>query len=152
MPTDEDLPRFNHVAFSVPPDLLGDTGRLEITSFYEDVFGWKELDMLTIDRARLVLQCHRFDQFVFIVSGDPITTCTPLDHFGLAVSSLDALEAVLARAKSFRERDDRVEIIDHEVEDHGVLKLHNFYTRYLLPMMVEIQYYELPEDGAPDPV
>ena len=146
MPSDE-TPRFNHVAFSVPPDLLSETGRKEITTFYEEVFGWKELDMLTIDRARLVLQCHRFDQFVFIVGGDRVTTCAPIDHFGLAVSSLEAFEAVLARAKSYRERDDRVEVVDRQVEDHGVLKLHNFYTRFLLPMMVEIQYFELAESA-----
>ena len=108
--------------------------------------------MLRIDRARVVLQCHLYDQFVYIVGGSPITTCAPLDHFGLAVGSLEELESLLERAKKYRERDDRVEIIDHQVEDHSVLKLHNCYFRYLLPMMVEIQYYELPEDGAPDPV
>ena len=144
-------PRINHVAFSVPPDLLGETGRKEIVSFYEEVFGWKELEMLRIDRARVVLQCHLFDQFVYIVGGSPITTCAPLDHFGLAVGSLEELEGVLERAKKYRERDDRVEIIDHEIEDHGVLKLHNCYFRYLLPMMVEIQYYEIGKDGAPQP-
>jgi hypothetical protein len=37
----------------------------------------------------------------------------------------------------------------HQVEDHGMLKLHNCYFRYLLPMMVEIQYYEMGEDAAP---
>ena len=38
---------------------------------YGEVFGWTELEMLTIDRARLVLQCHRIDQFVYIVGGEP---------------------------------------------------------------------------------
>ena len=117
-------PRINHVAFSVPPDLLNETGRKEIVSFYEEVFGWKELEMLRIDRARVVLQCHRFDQFVYIVGGSPITTCAPLDHFGMAVGSLEELEGVLERAKKYRERDDRVEVVDHQVEDHGMLKLH----------------------------
>ena len=143
------VPRFNHFAFSVPPELLNETGRKEIVAFYGEVFGWTELEMLTIDRARLVLQCHRIDQFVYIVGGDPITTCASLDHFGLTVGSLAELKEVLARAKSYRERDDRVEIIDHEVEDHSVLKLHNCYFRYLFPMMVEIQYYEWPEGSQP---
>ena len=26
---------------------------------------------------------------------------------------------------------------------HGVLKLHNFYVGFLLPMMVEVQFYDL---------
>ena len=59
---------------------------------------------------------------------------------------------MLARAKAYRERDDRVEIIDHEVEDHTALKLHNFYVRYLFPLMVEIQHYELTGEKGPDPV
>ena len=84
-----------------------------------------------------------------IVGGSPITTCAPLDHFGMAVGSLEELEGVLERAKKYRERDDRVEVVDHQVEDHGMLKLHNCYFRYLLPMMVEIQYYEMGEDAAP---
>ena len=28
------------------------------------------------------------------------------------------------------------------LEDYGPLKLHSVYIRYLLPMQVEIQYYE----------
>ena len=59
-------PRINHVAFCVPPEQLQETGRKEIVAFYEEVYGWNELDSLYIDGARLVLQCHRFDQFIFI--------------------------------------------------------------------------------------
>ena len=43
------------------------------------------------------------------------------------------------------ERDERVEIIDRSTEDHGVLKLHSFYVRFLLPMMVEVQCFEWQE-------
>ena len=62
------------------------------------------------------------------------------------------LEATYERARRFQERDDRVEIIDRDVEDHGALKLHNFYVRYLFPLMVEIQYFELHGKAAPAPV
>ncbi len=142
-------PRFNHVAFCVEPELLNETGRKEIVDFYREVFGWTELEMLTVDRARLVLQCHRIDQFVYIVGGEPITTCTPLDHFGMTVGSLAELEEILARARHYQEGDDRVEIIDHGIEDHDILKLHNCYFRYLFPMKIEIQYYEWPEGSEP---
>ena len=50
---------------------------------------------------------------------------------------------LLARAEAYRDLDDRVEIIDHQVEDHGMLKLHNFYVGFLLPLMVEVQYFEM---------
>ena len=53
-----------------------------------------------------------------------------LDHFGLSVGTPAELYETLERARKFRERDPRVEIIDPEIEDYKVLKLHNFYVRY----------------------
>lgn len=135
--------RFNHVAMSMPADALDEQGRADITRFYTEVFGWEEYPTMTEDRKRLVMGVHSYDQFVFLIADDEPMKTPRLDHFGLAVDSLDQLEEVLARAKAFKEHDDRVDIIDHEVEDHGVLKLHNFYVGYLLPLMVEVQYYDL---------
>ena len=59
------------------------------------------------------------------------------------VESLEELKILQARAEEFRSRDDRMEILPYEVEDHTVLKLHNFYVRYLLPLSIEVQYFEL---------
>lgn len=135
--------RFNHVAMSVPPDLLDEANRRDICAFHEEVFGWTELPMMTIDRERLILSVFSHDQFVFVLADPEPMRTAPGDHYGLSVDSLDELNTVLARARAFQERDGRVEIVDYEVEDHLVLKLHSFYVRYLLPLMVEIQYFEL---------
>jgi hypothetical protein len=142
-------PRFNHIALTVPPELLNESGRKQILDFYGEVFGWTEHAMLTEDRSRLVMGCHRIDQFVFLLAGDKTTDCGPFDHFGMAVGSLGELRATLERARRYAERDPRVEITDHGVEDHGILKLHAAYVRFLLPMMFEVQYYEFPEGEAP---
>ena len=54
----------------------------------------------------------------------------------------EELETFLAKAKAFAETDDRVDIIDHKAEVHGdALTLHSFYVAYLLPMMIEIQFF-----------
>ena len=37
-----------------------------------------------------------------------------------------------------------MDLVDKEVEDHGVLKVKSFYVRYLLPMMIEVQFFEFP--------
>ena len=134
--------RFNHVAMSVAPDLLAEEGRRDLCAFYGEVLGWQELPTMTVDRERLVLSVHSFDQFVFIVGDDDPLRAPDGDHFGLAVESQQELETVLARARAWQERDGRVEIVDSQVEDHEVLKLHSFYLRYLLPLMVEIQWFE----------
>jgi hypothetical protein len=135
-------PRFNHVAMSVPGDLLDEENRASITKFYSEVFGFEEHAMLTIDRKRLVLGACLLDQFVFLIANDNPMTCPRLDHFGMAVESEEQLDLYLDRAKKFREKDSRVDIVDKHVEDYSSLALKSFYVAYLLPMMVEVQYYD----------
>ncbi len=137
--------RFNHVALSVPADLLDETGRAEMTRFYGEVFGWQEHSTMTEDRKRLVMGVHSYEQFVFLIADENPMQAPKGDHFGMAVDSLDELHEVLRRAEAFEAEDDRVSIIDYEIEDFGVLKLHSFYVRYLLPLMVEVQYFEMVE-------
>ncbi len=141
-------PRFNHVAMSVPAELLSAAGRAELLRFYEDVFGWTEIPSLTEDEKRLVLQAYRNDQFVFLVADSKPMTCPGMDHFGMSVGSLQELEGMLERARKFKEQDDRVEIVERNTDDFKVLKLHNFYVRYRLPLMVEVQYYEWSEASS----
>jgi len=147
-PTKPRSPRFNHVAMSVPADLLDETGRGEIVRFYDEVFGWKELPTMTEDRHRLVLSCYTYEQFVFLISEDSPMTCPRLDHYGLSVETEAELDDMLARAKAFQARDDRVDIVDKQMEDHGMLAITSFYVAYLLPMMVEIQWWDFKEDPA----
>ncbi len=135
-------PRFNHVAMSVPADLLDESGRRELCDFYGDVFGWVELPTETVDRKKLVFGVHAIEQFVFLVADDTPMTAPRLDHFGLSVGSEAELDDVLAQAKAYRERDDRVDVIDKKTDDHGALAITSIYVGYLLPMMVEIQYWE----------
>ncbi len=138
----ESLPRFNHVAMSVPADLLGEKGRGELLAFYSEVFGWDEIPTMTKDREIFVLRAHRNDQFVFLIANDEPMRCGKLDHFGMSVPTAKDLDAILARAKKYEEKDPRVEIIDRDIDDHGAVKVHSFYVRYLLPMMVEVQHFE----------
>jgi len=49
---------------------------------------------------------------------------------------------MLERARKWQKRDASVEIIERGLEDYGFLKLHNFYLRYRLPLMVEVQCFE----------
>jgi hypothetical protein len=136
------MPTFNHVAMSVPADLLSERSRAELLDFYGEVFGWTEMPTMTQDRQRLVLRVHSNEQFVFLIADPQPMACPRMDHFGLSVGSPAELYETVERARKFRERDARVEIIEPEIEDYKVLKLHNFYVRYQLPLMVEVQCYE----------
>ncbi|HEX4217600.1 MAG TPA: hypothetical protein VHZ02_04480 [Acidimicrobiales bacterium] len=137
-------PRFNHVAMSLPAELLGEGGRRAICRFWSEVFGFEEIEVMTEDRRRLILSCVHWDQFIFLVADDDPMRCPRLDHFGFAVGSLEELQGIQDRAAGFRTRDDRVDLIDLHVDDQEVVKIHSVYVRYLLPMMCEVQWWEFP--------
>ena len=135
-------PQFNHVAMSMPSDALDEPGRKAICDFYGEVFGWEELPTMTEDRKRLVLSCYTYEQFVFLIAEDDPMKAPRLDHFGMSVPTLKELENFYGKAKDYKTKDDRVDLIDPDIDDYGGLKIHNFYVGYLLPMMVEIQHWE----------
>jgi hypothetical protein len=128
------VPRFNHVAMSVPADLLDADGRAAILDFWGEVFGCEELPTETEDRRKLVLQAYDWEQFVFLIADDPPMTCPRLDHFGMSVETLEELESFYAKAQAYAEKDDRVDLVEKSMEDHnGVLQLHSFYVAKLNP-------------------
>jgi hypothetical protein len=134
-------PRLNHVAMSVPADLLDETGRRDIVNFYGEVFGWQELPTETVDREKLVLGAYRVDQFIFLIADDSPMQAPRLDHFGLGVGSVEELDTFYQRALDYREKDHRVDVIDKKTEHHPGLALTSFYVGYLLPLMVEVQHF-----------
>jgi hypothetical protein len=137
-------PRLNHVALSVPGTALDAEGREALTAFYGNVFGFEEYPQLTEDRRRLVLRAHSHEQFVFLIADESPMTAPRMDHFGLSVSSLPEFEEVAARAAAWKAREpDAVDLIEPSVEEYaGALRLHSFYVRYRLPLMVETQHFE----------
>jgi hypothetical protein len=135
-------PHFNHVAMSLPSDLLTGTNKADITRFWSEIAGFDEIAQMTEDGKRLVLSAHAVEQFVFLIADDTPMTCPRLDHYGISVGSLEDLQAAHARCVAYREADPRVDLIDPTVDDYEVLKIHSFYVGYLLPMMLEIQFWE----------
>jgi hypothetical protein len=141
-------PRFNHVAMSMPSELLGAETRAEITRFYDEVFGWKEIPQMTDDGHRLVLSCYTYEQFVFLIAEDDPMKCARLDHFGISVATEAELDDILARAKAFQAQDDRVDIIDKKTDDYEMLAITSIYIGYVLPMMVEVQWWDFKDGSA----
>lgn len=142
MSTAESIPRFNHVALSVPPELLSGRSARDILRFYEQVFGWGAMPTMVREGELLVLRVHSNEQFVYLHGSESPLRCPTGDHFGLQVDTPAALDAVLERARKFRVDDPRVEISERGTEDFKVLLLHNVYIRYLLPMSIELQCFE----------
>ena len=134
----------NHVAISMDPAVLDERGRAEVLAFYGDVFGWSEGDNTGEQGNPLILYTGAFGQFVYLLPADPPLTAPPLDHFGVLVESVAELEAIVARAKAWQARDDRVRIIDvHDRTTDGPTHdyvLTSAYIGFVLPLMVELQH------------
>ena len=138
----ESIPRFNHVALSVPRELVSGKGAEDLLRFYDEVFGWGAMPTMVKEGELIVLRVHSNEQFVYLHASDDPLTCPVGDHFGLQVQTPDALDAVLDRARKFAEQDNRVEISERKAEDFKVLTLHSVYIRYLLPMRIELQCFD----------
>jgi len=144
-----EIPRFNHVALTVPADLLDEKGRADLLRFHERVFGWTEMPMLTKDRELFVLRAWSNEQFVYLHASAQPMRAGAEEHFGLSVPTKRQIEAMHERAVEFRSEDPRVEIEPLHCDDFGVVKLHAFYVRYLLPVKIEVQHFEWAEGFGP---
>jgi len=144
------VPRFNHVAMSVPAEALDADGRARVLDFYGEVFGFGEMPTMTVDRELLVLRCHSNEQFIYIHATDQPMQCGASEHFGMSVATPEELDGMYERACKYAERDAGVEVIERKTDDFKVLKLHSFYVRYRLPLMIEIQCFEWAVGVGPD--
>jgi len=130
---------------SMPAASLDDRGRADIVRFYNEVFGWDEVTQMTEDHKRLVLSAFRFDQFVFLIADDSPMTAPRMDHFGMGVETIDQMDEMLAKAQAYKEKDDRVDIVDKSSETYGPVTITSFYVGYMLPMMIEVQHFQMNE-------
>jgi hypothetical protein len=137
-------PRLNHVAISMDPALLDERGRAELLDFYGDVFGWTEGDNTGEAGNPLIMYTGAFAEFVYLLPGDPYLQAPAMDHFGMQVETLAELEATVQRAKSRRERDDRVTVIDvHARTTQGPehsYTLTSAYIGFVIPLLIELQH------------
>ena len=138
-------PRFNHVAMSVPSELLTPAGRGEILRFYGRVFGWTEMPAMSEDGKLLVLRAYRNDQFVFLAASDDPMRCAAKEHWGMSVATPEMLDRMYQAARKLRDEDPRVEIIERKTDDLKAVKLHAFYVRFRVPLWTEVQCFEWAE-------
>lgn len=143
-PSLSEAPKFNHVAMSVPASLLDANGRAAICEFYGDVFGFAEHPQMTADRERLVMGAHTFEQFVFLVAQDEHMHAHPHDHYGMSVATKADFDAIAERAAAWKAKlPEAVTLDGPTMEEHeNVLQLHSFYVSYLLPLTIEVQWFD----------
>ena len=140
-------PVINHVAISVDAAVLDEAGRASLVDFFGEVFGWTEGDNSTEQGNPLILYTGELRQYLYLLPAtDDFLRAPRLDHFGLEVASVDELTAILARARAYQDKDDRVTIIDvDEMVTHGTesdFTLTHGYVGFLIPLLIELQHLE----------
>ena len=141
----EPRPLINHIAISVDAAVLDDTGRADLVRFFGEVFGWVEGDNSTEAGNPLILYTGRSRQYLYLLpQADEFLRAPLLDHFGLEVSSLEELAAIVERAEAYRRSDDRVTVSGvGEMVTHGTASdftLTNAYIGFLIPLQIELQH------------
>ncbi|HWS45895.1 MAG TPA: VOC family protein [Acidimicrobiia bacterium] len=123
----------NHVAMSVPAGTLTDQYRSELLEFYNNLFGWREIDSLRLP-DRLTVSVGRHCYLNVRERPDPMV-CSGYEHFGIVVASAEETE----RLWNILARDPReVHLEQLEKGDDG---FRSFRFRYLLPLTVEVQFF-----------
>jgi len=123
-------------------------------AFYGDVLGFRRVvDMPTMVFLQAPGSTNDHDLGVFSVgeAAGPSTAgrqTVGLYHLAWEVDTLEELDEMLERARAYKAKDDRVDIVDKSAENHGPLTITSFYVGYLLPMMVEVQYFDFNPQGA----
>jgi hypothetical protein len=105
------------------------------------VFGWRSIELMQVEGERVVLHLHQVTHFLFLVGSDAPLTAPSGDHFGIEVYERRALDGIVDRAPRSA-KPTRRSISDVGLEDYGTIRIHNVYIRYLLPLSVEVQFYE----------
>jgi hypothetical protein len=141
--------RFNHMELTLPKGAL-EKSRTEIRAFYADLFGWDALDVQILKQTGLLLRSDpETSQFILVTEQRAHMTSPGFDHLGLLCDTRAEVDALLVRAKAWRERDARVEIKEYADLVAGRVTTHAFYVRYLLPIWFDVQALEYAAGAEP---
>jgi hypothetical protein len=141
--------RFNHMELTLPKGAL-EASRGEIKAFYADLFGWEALDVPILKQTGLLLRTDaETSQFILVTEQRAHMSSPGFDHLGLLCDTRAEVDALLARAKEWRERDARVDLKEYEDLVTGPVTTHAFYVRYLLPIWFDVQVLEYAAGAEP---
>ncbi len=142
--------RFNHMELTLPPGGLDDATRSEIAHFYGDIFGWLALDVPILGQQGLLLRTDaETSQFVLVVESKKPVSVPGYDHLGLLLETRAEVDRALDAIRSYRARDERVQIKEYEDLVQGDVTVHAFYVRYLLPIWFDVQCMEWKAGAEP---
>lgn len=130
------------------PGTLDQDFRRDVARFYEELFGWHAADVEVVGQC---CQYLRVDdgQFLLLAEYKTPMQSPGYDHLGLLCDTRAEVDEVLAKARAFRDQDDRVRIKEYEDLVTDNVTVHAFYVKYLLPIYFDVQCLEWKSGTAP---
>ncbi|MDQ1461140.1 MAG: hypothetical protein QOI08_2624 [Actinomycetota bacterium] len=146
--------RFNHMELTVEPGSLDDAARRDIAAFYGEMFNWTGRDVELFDKRNFLLMGEDGSQhFILLAESKKFMQAPGYDHLGVLCDAREEVDELLERAKRWRDKDDRVQILEF-AEDlvQGPVTVHAFYVKYLLPIRFDVQCIEHAPGSEPDKI
>jgi len=136
--------RFNHMELTFPPGGLDEATRRDIAAFYGEMFGWSGTDVVLFDKVNFLLTGDDGSQhFILLAEARKHMQSPGYDHLGVLCDTREEVDELLERAQRWREKDDRVQILEFAQDlVQGPVTVHAFYVRYLLPIQFDVQVIE----------
>jgi hypothetical protein len=130
------------------PGTLDESFRRDVAAFYGDLFGWDASD---VDVVGQNCQYLRVDdgQFLLLAESERPMQSLGYDHLGLLCETRAEVDDLVARAKAYRDRDDRVQVKEYEDLKTPNMTVHAFYVKFLLPIWFDVQCMEWQPGTAP---
>jgi len=143
--------RFNHMELTFPRGALDDATRRDIHAFYNEMFGWNGFDVELFGQRNFLLAADDGAQhFILLAEADNYMQAPGYDHLGVLCDTREEVDELLERARRWREKDDRVQILEFEHDlVQATVTVHAFYVRYLLPIQFDVQCIEYADGAAP---
>ncbi len=144
--------RFNHMELTFPRGALDTAARKDIAAFYGEMFGWNGFDVELFDQTNFILTGDDGTQhFILLAEADKHIDSPGYDHLGVLCDTRAEVDELLERAKAWRDKDDRVKIIEFEKDlVQGPVTVHAFYVKYLLPILFDVQCIEHEPGSEPE--
>jgi len=142
--------RFNHMELTLPVGEL-DSHRQEIKDFYLDLLGWESMDVPILGQNGLLLRTDpETSQFILLTEQKKFMQSPGYDHLGLIFDTREEVDELLAKAKKWQARDERIQIKEYEDLVTGGVTTRAFYVRHLLPIWLDIQAQEFEAGSTPE--
>lgn len=144
--------RFNHMELTFPRGALDDAARRDIAAFYGEMFGWAAVPVELFGQQNLLLAADDGAQhFILLAEADEPMRAPGYDHLGILCDTREEVDELLERAKRYRDKDDRVQILEFDQDlVQGPVTVHAFYVRYLLPIQFDVQSIEYAPGSEPE--